>query len=526
MADNGTSLDILIRTIADTTGIQMTEAQIGKLKSSLDDSQVSLGKFGDANDDATQSIKKHGEGVEHLHINHRALAMGLREINPQLEQLGHLARFASGPAMGLTLGFLAAAGIYHMATEALKKWNEEMDKALEKAANPDFLAGIEAQKKVMAEAQAAADSYADKIAKIAEGENSIANDLERQLSLMKAIAEARGEAQKGADSLTIAKIKEMEASGQITKEQAEQRIAEEKRKEIELAAQAKYSEQVDEMSTKSIAKEKAEAAEPGLKANAEALRQTFETEKGRRDKTSVDFGDNAYEKKSKEDEKAVRLAQERYDKAGGKKIEELEENLRTNTNEFQKENLREMIAEMRPQVQAASDELNRAQNTQRLNNEGHGQFLKDKASQQSFDELGRRASDAEKLYTDNTTEIAKLNGELRSLTDALLATKADRDAATASAVGTVTSEYATGVAERTQKFITDDASVLKKGSGNHHDEAIIQLKESQKYGRELAQAAAEATAAHNANAGILIEELRKLRKANADLMVAIGGTGY
>jgi hypothetical protein len=134
MADQ--SIQILIKTIADATGITLTTEQIGKLKEAMDDSKESAGGLADATDILKQSDDSAHESVEKLHISHRALHLVMQMIGRETSPM--LGRALTGALYG-PIGMVIALGA---AVEWVKKSFDEYNKSLDEqgaqAAKPAF----------------------------------------------------------------------------------------------------------------------------------------------------------------------------------------------------------------------------------------------------------------------------------------------------------------------------------------------------------------------------------------------------
>lgn len=119
MADNATSLDILIRTIADNAGIEATDANLAKLKIQVQDAAKEMGVLVVSKEDVEKATKKTGEAVE--------------EEGKKVEESGHKAGLSSmqhkalhhafnalnkiSPELGTTLNLLTK-GLHSVGDEA------------------------------------------------------------------------------------------------------------------------------------------------------------------------------------------------------------------------------------------------------------------------------------------------------------------------------------------------------------------------------------------------------------------------
>jgi hypothetical protein len=99
-------------------------------------------------------------------------------------------------------------------------FGEDLDALAKAAANPDFLAGIQAKINILETAKGTADRYADAEQKVFEHEESITTALQEQLTLMAAIEQARGTASHAQKALALAKVALSEQEEQISHSQA------------------------------------------------------------------------------------------------------------------------------------------------------------------------------------------------------------------------------------------------------------------------------------------------------------------
>ncbi len=136
--DSDNAVKILISFGLDPSKAREAVAQIDELKDSTKEGTKATDEFNDSQEKAGKTVSSGAEEVKHLHINHRALGMALRDVNPELANLAHLLRFASGPGAALTVGVLAASVGYGIAKKALADYNIELDKMGASNALPAF----------------------------------------------------------------------------------------------------------------------------------------------------------------------------------------------------------------------------------------------------------------------------------------------------------------------------------------------------------------------------------------------------
>ena len=165
-------LDILIKTLADSTGIELTTEQIGKLKDTLGKSSEAMKEFGDKTEDTLDPLKEHGEQSEKMHVNHKALDTALRAINPELAHFAHLLKFATGPGAAMTIGVIATSMAFGKAKEMLKEYNDELDRKGDIAAIPAFK-GVENLRTSWDNARVAMGNYMSAVAQAGKSGDTI-----------------------------------------------------------------------------------------------------------------------------------------------------------------------------------------------------------------------------------------------------------------------------------------------------------------------------------------------------------------
>ena len=216
MADEQKIVDVLIRTKAELAGAQGLEQQlerdIGKAKAlgdveglkklqpQLDAVRASLKSATVDTEAASAATEEHNK-----HLEGSRLLLG--ELNKIVPGLGHMlhAAFAGpiGPAFALAM-------VVYEVKKSIDETNEALDKMGEKAAEADFLPGIEAKLEVMRSAIGAADAYVLKLADIKAGEHNVSTELAEQLKLDQAIERARAglvSAQKALDGKSAQQMK-------------------------------------------------------------------------------------------------------------------------------------------------------------------------------------------------------------------------------------------------------------------------------------------------------------------------------
>ena len=477
--------------------------------------------------EATEAIKEQGEKTEGLEINQRALKMALRQINPELAQLGHALRFAT-EGMAFMGSIIAVALAYKAAKDALKEWNAEMDKAAEKAADPTFETGILAKKDALDKAADAADAYALKIEEILTTEQSVTQELTTQLALMEKIAAARGQAATAEEGLALARVKEREASGQINKDQAALEEEQIKRAAAKKAFAEKTEAEDKKVDTTQEALDKASALEPDLKAKQAADAKALAEEEARRAQTKADFGDEAYKKKKKESDDEIKAAEEKYNKAGGAKLEDLKAQLAdpTLTNEWQKANLRQLIRQYTEESSEAKNELDQKQGNAKLLEKGRSQYLEDERTSEVVVALKAASEESTKKYNENTDGIKKLTDEINQLKAVIASTRTVEIQAQQARDQTIRLDYEAGVERETKKTIDTEKKIAAEPVSNAtHARAVAELAAAQKQLAEMAAAITEAAKSHSDTLPVIVKAYNDLKSANQNFAQQLGLSG-
>ena len=117
-------------------------------------------------------------------------------------------------AAGVIVGFIGIV--------LIKNNNKELDKISERAAQHDFLPGIQMKNEILLEGNEAQLEYSNKLVEIKNGEYHMAEDLAAQLELHAAIRTAQQNLTEAEKGLAITKIQTAEATHKLTRDQAAQ----------------------------------------------------------------------------------------------------------------------------------------------------------------------------------------------------------------------------------------------------------------------------------------------------------------
>lgn len=222
-------LQYKITTAAELAGAQAAadalERQIGKAKALQQDYSDLQRQLDTVNDSLKNNVEKPldkaGESAFQFSERGREMYRLFAELNRIIPGLGEA-------LMGLNMvGFnpllatlsLVAFGFYEV-KKAVDDWNKSEDDAAKAAANPDFLAGIQAKIEVLNSAKTAAAEYAQKEQEVLNKEKDITTALTEQLQIMAALEQARGAESAAQKALALAKVDKLETEGQITPSQA------------------------------------------------------------------------------------------------------------------------------------------------------------------------------------------------------------------------------------------------------------------------------------------------------------------
>ncbi|HEV2329255.1 MAG TPA: hypothetical protein VGY56_10745 [Verrucomicrobiae bacterium] len=198
-----------------------------------------------------------------------------------------------GPALqaGLIAGSAAAFILLDVVKGIHQEWvkvGEEIEKAGEHAAMPEFISSIEKQREAVAGAAADMQGFADALAAAAEKEATLTSQLQQELGLLQAIERARAALTSAQKELDIAKVQTAENTGQITPERAaEQRAAIEK-KYIQQAQDDRERSQNEELNARQVALEAAKNKQAALDKQAADAEAKAGADKAHTDHVAID----------------------------------------------------------------------------------------------------------------------------------------------------------------------------------------------------------------------------------------------
>lgn len=288
-------------------------------------------------------------------------------------------------------------------SEVLKMIAKDADDLADKTGPVDFLSNLEARASVLAEAAGAAQSYADKLAQIATGEQSVSEQLRNQLGLDKAIEVARASLTNAQKGLELAQLQAMEGAGKLSPEQAAEKRAEIEKKYIVLAQQQREEAQQKEMQDQQDQLARDEANQRKLEQQTEQADEALKRDKEHRTvvKASLpELNKEAAEAQGKIDQAQDFLSnyKEQFPEADPQKSEYVQAQQRivdTETARLHQINLR------RNQFAAINTP------------EASGRLADEKAA----------ADLANRLQTENTTQIAELRNSIDQLTRVISAAR-------------------------------------------------------------------------------------------------------
>jgi hypothetical protein len=220
MADQ--SIQILIKTIADATGITLTTEQITKLKDAIGETKGETGALTDSTGELGGEMEKAGDKVEHLHLNHRALHQIMNLIgNETAPGLGRaLAGALYGPiGIALALGYA-----FETVRKHIGETNNELDAFASLAADRGETIKQAMDKAfadvILSEAAAAIKKNFDDMATGMERYNTAA---QQAAALAKELRQIELEKTNAVDAAANASDAEMVKKGTMSKEVAELR---------------------------------------------------------------------------------------------------------------------------------------------------------------------------------------------------------------------------------------------------------------------------------------------------------------
>jgi hypothetical protein len=488
MADK--TLEILIKVVADTLGIQITREQAQALT-------AELGKQGAATQATGEDSAKAAEKLKLFHGEAGEMRKVITEVTRISPMLGEALRIAMNPVGGTVA---AAVGLFVLMKEHISEVNRELDDMGVKAAEPTFLEGIRARLDVLREASKAAAEYSTHINTLLTGEQGITSELASQLSLQAAITAARQEQTKAELTLEQAKIRAAQARGEISPEVAAARMASANAKAIADEARAKSNAQYGDVSTKTTALETAEGQMPQLKANADALTKTYSDEAARRANNAKDFGGDDVAKQITETQKAG------------------EEARKALANQYSESAADQIIAGNVPGASAwatmQAGIVNSSAAKVKSLQAGRAQFQADQVTEGQFNELGTQAADARQKADTNAQTIGALTGELKRLTDTILATRGPESATTSARIAASNMEYAGELAGQNSKVVARERQAFASGNPAEIQKAV---DEAHAHGRGLIAASNAARESNKEVFNATVDALTQFRREQSSL---------
>jgi hypothetical protein len=253
-ADNQSQLEILIKTIADTTGFTLTREQAAA-------TQQALGKYAESTADLGKKTEAAGLIQEKSTAYVRAQFVLFTELNKIVPGLGMALHAAFAGPLGPII--LLAAGIAEV-TSLIKAQNAALDEQAKAGANADFLDAIQSRLAVFTNAAASAQQFADGLKNIEDNSKSAKTELEGQIKTLQALERAQAALTSAQKELEIARIQQDEATGKITPEQAAERRAKTEKDYLEKSQKDKEAAQHKDLATRQAAADKARQSQTGF----------------------------------------------------------------------------------------------------------------------------------------------------------------------------------------------------------------------------------------------------------------------
>lgn len=190
MADESSSLDILINTLANTKGTEQVAAALAGLKKQVEDQRDQIGQLEKANEKLNSGLKEGAGHVEHLHINHRAL-----------HRIMHMIGHETAPELGLALtgammGSLGAVIALGAAFEFISKVTEKAAEATKKLAEEQASLNTDVWKSMLDGAKQAEDHRAENLKAMKAQTTAMAKHallLEEQIKNLEEVAKVSGD---------------------------------------------------------------------------------------------------------------------------------------------------------------------------------------------------------------------------------------------------------------------------------------------------------------------------------------------
>lgn len=238
MADNDTSLEVLIKSVLDATGYRMNEAEAAKLKATI--SQIGTASAVANEEDAAGTEKLTLKKRELMHIVN---ALGGKAV-PELSRA--LATLAYGG--GTVAAIFALVGVFEMVSHAIEAARAKAEEAAAGAWT--------AQRDAIQAAASAAQDFADRL----DAAKSNTDKLKVSLDLEKAVLDAQIDSHKKLLD-AIEKQQMAEAAGDKVREAAIKKRFEDLKAEYDMVAESLKLEQLrDDITNRQISAPKRKAA--------------------------------------------------------------------------------------------------------------------------------------------------------------------------------------------------------------------------------------------------------------------------
>lgn len=378
--------------------------------------------------------------AEKLNLKKREFHQLLHGLPPQLHQAG--LAFTNLFYNPVFAGMLAVTAVFQIAKKHLDDYNKALDEMGKKAAEADFLPGIEAKLDVLRDGAAEMQKWLDQLDQEKSGEQGIAKALADQLGLMESLAKLKESQARADEALALAKIKEGQVSGRITPADAERQTAEVRAKAVADEQAAKEKAQRDKLATDSANLLVAEGMYKILKPIGEGAKQ-------------AQIDDEARQKQLKLDADAARAKLPDLNKAAADAAEKLgkaQRDLAANAPDVMPGGGSRTFAQI---AAAAQTEYDKAQNALAQQNKILAAFAATQTPEAAAaaENLKVERERAEKLAEDQAKAIGSLKDSIAELSKTIAATTGPERAATRTKKQTLYTEGITKEEERAQADI-------------------------------------------------------------------------
>lgn len=223
MADSDQALEVLIRSVLDTTGYRMNEAEAQKLKSAVA-STSAVTKV--ANEEDAKTTEK--LILSKRELKHVIGALGAEAV-PELSRALSMLAYGAGPAAAV----FALVGAFEAIRNGIKKSAEAAEEFNRNAATSQFAESAQAAADAWRDAVNAQAEYLRNLEEIKKGAHGLTVELNNQLQLIAAIQAAHQSQSEAEKTLALAKLKEDEVFGRVTESEAIKRRGDIEKKAIE-----------------------------------------------------------------------------------------------------------------------------------------------------------------------------------------------------------------------------------------------------------------------------------------------------